>query len=245
MAESKKIAIININDKLKGIVKEIRKLSDYKITLIIPNKETWLKNTAWHPCNLDGINIIFSNPKDSKMLQNIKDFESVVVLRDPDIACDAETALVTVAIEEADKNIHTVAEVYGSINKQHIETLNIDEIVCVGEITEKMIAQGAITSKIDKLFKFLLDTDKDTAEIFIRKLPVDFWGENKTFQDVLKYFLELNIKIIPIGYINKYKKSNRIIREYKLNPILKEDKEKVLSEENEIVFLGIRSNFNL
>ncbi len=243
MAENKKIAIININDKLKGIIKEIKKLTNYEITIIVPNKKTWEKNSFWHPENLDDINIVFANPKDSKILESIKDFESVVVLRDSDIACDAETALITVAIEEADKNIHTVAEVYSSINKAHIETLNIDEIVCVGEVTEKMIAQGAITSKIDKLFSFLLDTNGKTAEIFIKKLPSEYFTETTRYFDILKLFLEKNIKIIPVGYINKIQKNNRIIREYKINPKTSEDKYRVLKSNIEIVFIGIRENF--
>jgi len=245
VVKSRKIAIININDKLKGIIKEIKKLTDYDITIIVPDKKKWEKHSSWHPENLDNIDLIFANPKDSKILKSIKNFESVIVLRDGDIACDAETALITVAIEEADKNIHTVAEVYSSINKAHIETLNIDEIVCVGEVTEKMIAQGAITSKIDKLFTFLLDTDGETAEIFIRTLPQEYLKKNMVYFDLLKLFLEKNIKIIPIGYVNKIKKSNRTIREYKINPKMKEDRYQILDETTEIVFIGIRENFKL
>jgi len=135
--------------------------------------------------------------------------------------------------------------VYSSINKAHIETLNIDEIVCVGEVTEKMIAQGAITSKIDRLFSFLLDTNGETAEIFIRKLPKQYFNEKTRYFDVLKLFLEINIKIIPIGYINIIKRgNNRTIREYRINPKSSEDKYKYLNESVEFVFLGVRENFN-
>lgn len=108
-----------------------------------------------------------------------------------------------------------------------------------------MLAQGAITSRIDKLFSFLLDTDNETAEIFIRKLPKNYFNKETRYFDILRLFLEKNIKIIPIGYINKIKSGhNRIIREYKINPKSSEDKYKYLNEDTEFVFLGIRENFN-
>ena len=241
----KKIAIININEKLKGIIKEINKLDDYEVTLIIPNKEILDNNPSWYPESIHNIKIIFINPKDKKVLEIIKGFDSVVVLRDEDINCDAETALVTVAIEEANKKIHTVAEVYSSINKYHIETLNIDEIICIGEVSEKMIAQGAITSKIDGFFNYLLKIEKGSAEVFIKSLPEEYFNEKTRYFDILKLFLEKNIKLIPIGYINLTPKANRLIREYKINPKTTEDKERILSKNTEIIFIGMKENLDL
>ena len=105
----KKVAIININEKLKGIVKELNKLDDYDITIIIPNKNILEQNPFWYPKEIQNIEVLFINPKDKQVLSIIKGFDSVIVLRDESINCDAETALVTVAIEEANKHIHTVA----------------------------------------------------------------------------------------------------------------------------------------
>jgi len=140
---------------------------------------------------------------------------------------------------ESKKDIHTVVELIESSNQKHLDSRGniINEVVCLGDISEKMIAQSAITYDVKSIFDTLLTFKKNTPEIFIKK--IDQNNINKTFTDLFFHYVEKNSKKILIGYLKYEKTDNSTKYLYFVNP-KKDDKLYNLKKEDKIIFLGLK-----
>ncbi len=251
----KELIIFNCNQKVKGIIEYIEESNKDrvyydKILLIVQDKELWDKNKKWHPNLKDKtfLEIKYGSPTDESLLENIEinKAKAAMILTDPNHGqyTDAPSALTAMFIENKNPDIHTVVELLESSNRRHLDALHIiDEIICLGEVSEKMITQSAITHGVENIFNTLLTPKKNTPEIFIKKIPNTFIG--KSFKDIFINTIKHNKKITPIGYINiKIKKeNNNQIKElrYNVNP----KTEYFFKKDDEIIYLGIKENFKL
>jgi voltage-gated potassium channel len=119
-----------------------------------------------------------------------KNARSAVILADEshgvqdDATTDARTVLTTLAVEAANSNIYTIAEVCDPANRRHFARTKTDELVASSELAGGLLARTALNPGIGHVFEHLMRLDK-SAEMFLSPAPPTMVG--KSFDDVLKY----------------------------------------------------------
>ena len=108
---------------------------------------------------------------------------------------DAKSILTALAIERIYPGVHTCVELLDTINKDHFERTNVDEIIAASDIVERMLAQAALFPGSTSFYAELLTYQEDGNEIYIVDLPVFLHGES--FAQA--YALLIERQIIPIG----------------------------------------------
>jgi voltage-gated potassium channel len=226
------VVICNANKNLKNIVNELvynSRNKKYEITIIIPDKEFWLENKDFHPDPaVSEYNFVYGDPGDPETLKNlnVQNFGAAVILADPrhgDVA-DAASTLVAMEIERLNPEIHTVMELINSVNREYINFDIINEVVCLGDITEKLIAQSCYHPGSMDVFDELLSSEKGTPQIFLPKIP--YFLKNRTYKEIYTLMIENKKPYIPIGFVRG--------DEYFINPVFeKNDDLPVLSGEND------------
>ncbi|MGM0418912.1 MAG: TrkA-related ion transporter [Thermodesulfobacteriota bacterium] len=226
------VVICNANKNLKNIVNELINNSrnkKYEITIIIPDKEFWLENKNLHPdLEVDQYNVVYGDPGDPETLKNLNvhNFGAAVILADPrhgDLA-DAASTLVAMEIERLNPEIHTVMELINSVNREYIDFSIINEVVCLGDITEKLIAQSCYHPGSMDVFDELLSSEQGTPQVFLPKIP--YFLKNKTYKDIYTLMVKHKKPFIPAGFVRD--------DEYFINPVFEtSDDLPVLSGEND------------
>ena len=149
--------------------------------------------------NEHGIRHIQSDPADKAALREagICSAARGIILADRSAgkAADAQSILIALAIESLNAEVHTAVEIIESPNRSHFERTRIDEIVCVSEIGEKLLAQAALTHGLTEFYTRLLTTTSDTNEIYVVDLCDDLVG--KTFVEAEEALADGDF--IPIG----------------------------------------------
>jgi hypothetical protein len=84
---------------------------------------------------------------------------------------DAHSTLVAVAIERRNPQVHTVIELISSVHRVHLRATEVNEVVCLGEMSEKLIAQSCITPGVRNVLESLVATRASTAKVFAPPLP--------------------------------------------------------------------------
>jgi len=244
-----RIVICNCNEKVKRIVEELQVGTDnttIEIVLIIQDETLWENNKDWHPelKNQDRFKTITGCPTDRQVLEQagIGEAGSAIILADPnhDISADSLSTLTAMAIEIQNPHVHTVMELILSINRAHLEKREVNEVVCIGETAEKLIAQSCITPGIIRIFENLLTTQKGTPQIFIENVPESL--HNMSFRKISYRAIKSGSPFIIMGYIkNKIKKEEQVIhRTFVINPILegKPGKDALLSHGDQLVVIS-------
>ncbi len=203
------VVICNINSNLKNIVNELlfgSEQNNFNLTLIVQSKKLWENKPNWHPENCEeNIKIIYGDCSDISVLERagIKNCGAAIILADPlhGKYADAPSTLVAMAIEKMNPEVHTVMELINSVNREYIDFDTINEVVCLGDITEKLIAQNCYHPGVVDVFNDLLTSGKGTPQIFLPEFPEIFW--NKTYKEIYEFFIKINKKFIPIGFVKK------------------------------------------
>ncbi len=201
------VVILNANAKLARIIEEIQIGSaddPLDIIVVIQDWNAWLENEAWHPHGRYQGNIYFreghvAGTEDLK-LARVELAKVAVVLADPlqgDLA-DAHSTLTAVAIENLNPTIHTVVELISSVNRVHLKYTKVNEVVCIGELTEKLIAQSCISPGVKNIFDHLLSAQNDTTQIFTVKIPPALSG--KTFREIEGWTIERDAPFVLCGF---------------------------------------------
>ncbi|MBN2693024.1 NAD-binding protein [bacterium] len=199
------IIICNCNEKVKNIIEEIHSSGDIVVVLIVQKKELWENNSGWHPIkyNKNSFFIIFGSPFNSDVLQSvaIESAKAAIILSDPleGEHADAISTLVALNIEYKNPRVHTVMELLHSINREHLNRMNVDEVVCLGDISEKLIAQSCISPGIKNIFKNLMSASKDTPQIFVPEITDNLLG--LSYKELAKSIIEKKYPYIIIGFI--------------------------------------------
>ncbi len=88
---------------------------------------------------------------------------------------DSHTTLAVMAIKSVNPKVYTCAEILKPHNKRHVERTGVDETVCVGELSEKLLSQAVLTHGLARLIERLL-TFSAESEIYLVPLPEELAG---------------------------------------------------------------------
>ena len=124
--------------------------------------------------------VIPGDPASDRILAraNIAEAETAIVLStptDPDQA-DMRSVLIALAIEAIEPRVHTIVELLKSKNRIHFQHTSVDEVVCVDELTEKLLAQSAMTHGLSEFYTHLLTATEDTNEVYVTGGPPAYVG---------------------------------------------------------------------
>ncbi len=220
--------ICNCSEKVRNIVEELHKNGTDEIldaVLIVQDIELWESNPQWHPIQAKEGHFftIAGCPTDKNVLRqaNIHEARAAIILSDPRQGeyADAHSTLIALAIEHHNPDVHTVIELISSTNRIHLKATKIDEVICLGEISEKLIAQSCITPGIKNLFERLLSTEQSTNQIFLPELPARLTGQ--TYRNLARAVIQSESPFILCGFIQNRpgeKDSSRSERIAVLNP---------------------------
>lgn len=204
--ENSNIVICNINSNLKNIADELlygSREKDFRLSVIIQDEKIIKENPGWCPFEHENLRLVYGDPADPAALEKagVENCGAAIILADPNYGdyADAPSTLTAMAIEKINPAIHTVMELIDSSNREYIDFNIINEAVCLGDITEKLIAQNSFNPGVIDIFDNLLTSGKGTPEIFIVQLPEKL--ENKTFYEIYKASVHAKSPFIIIGYI--------------------------------------------
>jgi len=118
-------------------------------------------------------------------LASVERAHSVIVPCDsrlPEHLQDSAATLTMMAVKDANSEMYTCIEVLRGENRRHLERLDIDEVVCLGEFAQALLAQAAMSHGLSRLIEELL-TFNQGNEIYRVPLPEVLAGE--TFRSLL------------------------------------------------------------
>lgn len=246
------VVICNCNEKVKAIVEELQ-AGHYRppmdVVLLIQDAVLWQANPSWHPVPQPGPRFVtlYGSPFDPAILSEacISKASVAIILADPrqKNLADAQSTLMAVAIEEQNPHVHTVQELILSINREHLKAMHVDEIVCLGDISEKMIAQSCISPGVKNIFEALLTSEKGTPQILLPSLPPALDGA--TFREIAAQSIRAHAPFIVIGYILNDNKHGRIedaaprmmVKRFRINPG-GNAKDRPLSAGDQLIVIG-------
>ena len=112
--------------------------------------------------------VIPGDPTSDRILAraNIAEADTAIVLSDPREGehADTKSVLTALAIEATEPRVHTIVELLHSRNRVHFQHTSVDEVVCVDELTEKLVAQAALTHGLSEFYCRLLTATESQAE---------------------------------------------------------------------------------
>lgn len=203
------VVILNFNDKVKRIVNELQAGTNHNgidIVLVIQDQLLWNTKPEWRPAALsDQCRLIYITgyPTDPEILRRagIDKARAAIILADPQHKemADAPSTLTAIAIEKQNPKVHTVIELLLSINRAHLEATEVNEVICLGEISEKLIAQSCISPGVKNIFENLLNANSGTSQIFVSELPEPLYSQS--FRQLVVKAVEHKAPFIIIGYI--------------------------------------------
>jgi voltage-gated potassium channel len=224
------VVICNCNEKVKTIVEELQNSTvqaPLDVVLIVQDSKLWQMNPNWHPI-ISGTSrflVIYGRPTDETVLRKaqISSARSAIILADPKHGklADAPSSLNAIAIERANPQVHTVMELLSSMNRPHIEQSEINEIICLGEISEKLIASSCITPGVTNIFENLLTTEDGTPQIFIDSIPQR--ARQLSFRQLSRKFILNEAPFLLIGFIRHLRNETRIVINPKSIGLLSKD----------------------
>lgn len=200
------VVICNVNSKVKTLVGELHRAHpDLKVVLIVQDENLWNLNPAWHPAptSAQRITTLVGCPTDQTLLRSarIGEARAAIILADPNHGrqADARSTLVAVAIERANPQVHTVIELLLSSNLGHLDATEVNEVICLGEIAEKLVAQSCITPGSSRIFAHLLTTASDTSQIFLEALPPSLAG--RSYREAALSVIDAGLPVVLCGFV--------------------------------------------
>lgn len=200
------VVVCNCNEKVPGMVREIHagsKRRPIDVVLVCSDMAIWRANPRWfpHQADRDHFFVIEGNPTSPEDLAQvgIGRARAAVILADPrqgDLA-DARSTLVAVAIERQNPQVHTIIELIASTNRIHLKTTDVNEVVCLGELAEKLMAQSCITPGIKNVFHHLLSSNDQTNQIFT--LPIAPCLRGESFRSISKRMIKNRVPFTLCG----------------------------------------------
>jgi hypothetical protein len=214
------VVICNCNDQVRRIVGELHiETLDHRpdIVLVVQDGDLWERNPSWHPDPRNEytrehffVLIRSSDGLLSHALRrvNIAKARAAVILADPHHGemGDARSTLMAVAIERENPQVHTVMELISSVNRAHLRATEVNEVVCQGELSEKLIAQSCITPGVKNIFWSLLTNAPGTNNIYITALPSEAVGS--TYRELARQLIKARAPMILVGYLRPKENGN-------------------------------------
>jgi len=100
---------------------------------------------------------------------------------------DAKAILTALAVESLNKSVYTCVELQNPENEKHLKHAHVDEIVCLGRLSQNLIVHSSLKHGLSLLFSELV-THNFGHEFYKIKVPRRFLGE--TFPQVVKRLLD-------------------------------------------------------
>jgi len=204
--------ICSFSFKANNIIKEIRaEIKNCRIVLIADREENPLGG------NIEGISFIRGDSSKEAILQqaNISKAKICIVMADSkmdDYMADAHSILTTLAIRHLNPSCKIIAESLNPENVAHFRRAGIDEIICTGDISSKLIVRSSIYNGITNLFNELM-TNNFGNEIYSGAVPNDLI--NCEFEQALIKLRETEAILIGIfqnGRLLTNPPSNTVLR---------------------------------
>lgn len=203
------VVICNCNEKVPRIVCDLHRANTHRpdVVLVIQDHKLWQENPRWHPtdCDPDRFFTVVGCPTAQDCLSqiNIGKARAAIILADPNHGglADARSTLVAVAIERHSPQVHTVIELIASVNQAHLNATEVNEVICLGNIAEKLIAQSCITPGVKNIFDSLLSVHPDTNQIFVCSLGEELSG--RTFRSLARRTINNSAPFLLCGFIDR------------------------------------------
>lgn len=202
------VVILNVNDKVGRVVEELAadaSRAPRDVVVLVQDRRLWDEHPAWHPrpdleCRVHVADGCPAEPADLAAV-GLPRARAAVLLADPrqgELA-DARTTLVAVAVERGSPDVHTVMELAASVNRAHLRATEVDEVVCLGELTEQLIAQSCVTPGVGRVLAHLLSSDPETAQLFLLEVPPGLQGH--TFRELARRAIERRAPLVLCGFV--------------------------------------------
>lgn len=209
------VVICNCSDKVRRIVAELHsEMLDERpnIVLVVQDNDLWCGNPSWHPDSSSQFTrehffVVCARNEETLTERlrrvNIANARAAIILADPlhGALADARSTLVAVSIERENPQVHTVMELLASINRAHLQATEVNEVVCQGEIAEKLISQSCITPGVKNVFQSLLTNTPGTNNIYITPTPSSAVGD--TYRELARKLITRRAPVILCGYLRE------------------------------------------
>ena len=203
------IILCNWSSKADIIVRQLHDVSvknKRPIIVITENPERVPKTTddAYR-----GLLIIGGDPADKEILEraDVGNAKTVVVLADEHNLenSDSKAILIVLAIDAINPNVHVIVELLSSNSEMYFQYTHVNEIVFLEQLSEKLLAQSALTPGLSQVYMDLLTQSLDTNEIYQEEIPEMFVG--RTYRDIEAEIIGIDAKdIILIGFATTHAK---------------------------------------
>ena len=198
--------ICNWNDLGDQIIRELHAavLGERRAIVIVtdqpervPKVEPETDDDPYH-----NVFVIPGDPTSDRILAraSIAQAETAIVLSDPREGkyADTKSVLIALAIEAIEPRVHTIVELLNSRSRIHFRYTHVDEVVCVDELTEKLLAQTAITHGLSEFYMRLLTATEDTNEVYVVAVPEAWVG--RTYRELEHALVEYDCEdVILVG----------------------------------------------
>lgn len=207
------VVICNCSEKVRRIVEELHLETVENrpdVVLVVQEEQLWRDNPTWHPDDTnefsrDHFFVQACDCGDPLMERirrvNITAARAAVILADPRHGkmADARSTLVAVSIEREAPQVHSVMELIASVNRAHLQATDVNEVVCQGEIAEKLITQSCITPGVKNIFQSLLTNAPGTNNIYISTVPESIAG--MSYRDFARRLIVTSAPMILCGFL--------------------------------------------
>ncbi len=197
------VIICNWSSKADIIVRQLHDESVHHkspIIVITDNPENIPKTTdrAYR-----GLLMISGDPANKEILKraDVKHSKTVIVLADEEDLenSDSKSILIVLAVEAINPNVHIIVELMKSNSEMFFQYTHVDEIVCLEQLSEKLLAQSALTPGLSQVYMDLLTQSADTNEIYQESVPDSLIGV--TYREAEATIIKIDEKdIILIGF---------------------------------------------
>ena len=155
-----------------------------------PRRQIVLIDPHMDHCPLDDPYVYFikGDPTLDETLRRaeLKQAETAIILTDWSIADpglrDAKTTLITLAIESHHRDVYTVVELMRSENRHHLERADVDEPICVSDLSQRLLVHAALNHGLSRFFSDVLEFGHG-SEIYKVDVPAPLIG--KTFRQAV------------------------------------------------------------
>jgi len=143
-------------------------------------------------CPIDDPYVYFvhGDPTENQTLEHasVPTASTAIILIDwslPDASLrDSKTALITLAIESMNRDVYTCAEVMRSESKRHLERADVDEPICVADLSQRMLVMAATNHGLSRFFDDVLTFDQG-SEIYCVPVPKKYVEKGLDFRRVV------------------------------------------------------------
>jgi voltage-gated potassium channel len=217
------VVICGWNERGYNIIQQLHQdvIKDKKPILIVSEDISGIVFTDDDVYN--NVYIVNGDPSNAKILRraNIADADTAIILSESKEIASADVKCLTIAlaIESLNARVHTVVELMDPNNKEHFQRAGVDEVIAASEITEKLLAQGAVTHGISKVFLNLLTYSEQTNEVY--KLPLPESWDQLSFGQLLNHLIEHQVILVGVTRVEAPEaetKQLKLEEEFIINP---------------------------